>query len=50
MPKLTKTIVEALEPAVNRSGTVHWDSQLAGFGVRVFPSGAKKFVLKYRKP
>ncbi|MDP3746626.1 MAG: integrase family protein [Phenylobacterium sp.] len=48
MPKLTKTIVEALEPSVNPSGTVHWDTQLAGFGVRVFPSGARKFVLKYR--
>lgn len=48
MPKLTKTIVEALELPVNPSGTVHWDTHLTGFGVRVYPSGAKKFVLKYR--
>jgi len=48
LPKLTKTLIEALQPPLERSSEVHWDALLAGFGVRVFPSGAKKFVLKYR--
>ncbi len=38
MPKLTKRAVEALP--VEAKYYFVWDSQIAGFGVRVMPSGA----------
>lgn len=47
MPKLTKRAVEAL-PAEAKDYFV-WDSQIAGFGVRVMPSGAKTYQAQYRK-
>lgn len=46
MPKLTKRTIEALD--VRESDYFVWDSELPGFGVRVLPSGPKKFVLQYR--
>lgn len=46
MPKLTKRSIEALE--IRESDYFVWDSELPGFGVRVLPSGRKKFVLQYR--
>ena len=46
MPKLTKRSIEALEPA--DKDFFAWDSELSGFGVRVFPSGRKQYVLQYR--
>ena len=45
-PRITKRTVDGL-----RAGTseyFHWDSDLSGFGVRVRPTGAKSYVLKYR--
>ncbi len=47
MPKLTKRTVEAIEPAADKP-VFAWDSQLSGFGVKVLPSGARKYVVKYR--
>lgn len=47
MPKLTKRAVEAL-PLEAKDYFV-WDSQIAGFGVRVMPSGAKTYQAQYRK-
>lgn len=46
MPKLTKTLVEGELPGT----TPHyiWDSTIPGFGVKILPSGKKKYVLKYR--
>jgi integrase len=44
--KITKRSVDALKPAAERY-TV-WDTEIAGFGVRVAPSGKKTYVLKYR--
>ena len=45
----TKTIsrrtVEALEV---EKDTVFWDSELSGFGVRVYPSGSKYYVVQTR--
>ena len=44
--KLTERGVEALNAGdVDR---IVWDSELRGFGVRVFPSGTRKFIVQYR--
>lgn len=48
MPKLTKRLVDALPPTTKPSGVMCWDTEIRGFGVRVFPTGRKRFVLKYR--
>lgn len=44
--RLSKETVDALAPAAGRY--VVWDADLAGFGVRVEPSGAKTFLYRYR--
>lgn len=44
--KITKRAVDALKGETARY--VAWDTNLPGFGVRVTPSGAKTYVLKYR--
>jgi integrase len=46
MPKLTKRVVESLQPG--QKYTIVWDSVLPGFGVRVWPSGRRVYVLQYR--
>lgn len=46
MTKLTKSKIDALE--IRSKDYFLWDSELPGFGIRVFPSGRKKFVLQYR--
>ncbi|WP_295885441.1 tyrosine-type recombinase/integrase [uncultured Thiohalocapsa sp.] len=47
--KLTKRAVEALTYQGTNNGAWYvWDSQLKGFGVRVFPSGRKSFLVSYR--
>src|SRR5579863_2203765 len=43
---LTKTVVDAAEKADKRFHI--WDSELAGFGLRVEPTGVKTFIAKYR--
>ncbi|MDE0371468.1 MAG: Arm DNA-binding domain-containing protein, partial [Rhodospirillales bacterium] len=50
MAKLTTTTisrrsVDALKVARD---TVFWDSELSGFGVRVYPSGSKVYVVQTR--
>lgn len=46
MPKLTKKVVEALEPkAVDYFA---WCDDLPNFGVRVFPSGKRTYLVQYR--
>jgi integrase len=46
MPNLTKRIVDAAKPAVVERFL--WCSETPGFGVRVYPSGRKVFVLQAR--
>ena len=46
MAKLTKRLVESLE--VCETDYLLWDEDLAGFGVRVFPSGRKSYLVQYR--
>ena len=43
---ITKRVVDSVRPT-NREFFV-WDSRLIGFGLRVQPSGAKSYVVKYR--
>ncbi len=46
MAKLTKRAIDSFR---YRGGwDVHWDVDTPGFGVRVYPSGKKSFVLSYR--
>ena len=46
MPKLTKRMIEKLEPE-DKDYCVA-DSELPGFGIRVLPSGRKSVILQYR--
>ena len=46
--KLTKRTIEALTYARKSGGQYAWDDALPGFGVRVYPSGRKSFVVAYR--
>jgi integrase len=47
MAKLSKRTIDAALP---RSGSSYylWDEQLSGFGVKVLPTGVKRYILKYR--
>ena len=49
--KLTKRRVDAAryEEGDGRP-SILWDTELAGFRLRVYPSGAKAYVLRYRTP
>jgi len=44
--KLTKRVVEALEP--RQREYIVWDTQIAGFGVRIMPSGRRTYLFRYR--
>tara|TARA_R110000868_G_scaffold179985_1_gene420487 strand:- start:536 stop:811 length:276 start_codon:yes stop_codon:yes gene_type:complete len=46
MTKLTKRMIEGLK--IKDKDYFIWESELSGFGVRVFPTGRIKFVLQYR--
>ncbi len=52
--KLTKTRIDAIRyegvkfEKGGMSRDVRWDDAVAGFGLRVYPSGRKAFVLSYR--
>jgi integrase len=50
MPKITKRIIDALQPEVGHD-LFKWDAgdgALKGFGVRVKPSGAASYIVQYR--
>ena len=46
MAKLTKRIVDAAE--AQRKDYVIWDDELPGFGLRVFTSGKRSYLIQYR--
>ena len=47
MARLTKRLVEKISPSDGRDSFV-WDNDLKGFGVRVWPSGRRVYVVRYR--
>lgn len=46
MPKLTKRVIDALEPG--KADLFAWDNELRGFGVRMKPSGSASWLVQYR--
>jgi integrase len=46
MTKLTKRTIDAA--AAGGTDRILWDDELAGFGVRIKPTGARTFILQYR--
>lgn len=46
MAKLNKTYIESLRPS--EKPVYYWDDHIKGFGIKILPSGSKKFVFKYR--
>ena len=46
MPKLTKRIIDAVEPQATEFFL--WDEGIPGFGLRVMPSGRKGAVRRMR--
>ncbi len=46
MTKLTKRIVDASTPSTQEYFV--WDDDLSGFGLRVFPSGKRSYLIQYR--
>jgi len=46
MFRLTKRSVETLE--LRDTDYIEWDRDVAGFGVRVYPSGKKAYLVQYR--
>lgn len=47
--KLTKKLIDSFEFDSAPSKDIRWDSEISGFGVRVYESGKKSFVLSYRQ-
>jgi hypothetical protein len=46
MVKITKRVVEAAE--AQEKDYLIWDDELPGFGLRVFSSGKRSYVIQYR--
>lgn len=46
MAKLTKLYVDSLQQSGKEQ--IYWDNDLAGFGVRVYPTGRKVFIVQYK--
>src|SRR5262245_32546019 len=48
MPKITKRVVDILQPNQSGRDVFCWDSELRGFGIRLKPSGAGAFITQCR--
>lgn len=48
MAKLTKRMIDGLQSNDAKHGTLVWDDEISGFAVRIYLSGTKVFVLKFR--
>ena len=46
MPKLNKRVIDGAEP--QDKDYVIWDDDLPGFGLRVFKSGKRSYLIQYR--
>lgn len=46
MPKITKRLVEAAKP--QDKDYIICDDDLAGFAVRILPSGRRSYIVQYR--
>ena len=46
MAKLTKRYAESLAPECKER--IHWDDDLRGFGLRIYPSNRKVYVVQYK--
>lgn len=46
MPRLTKRVVDHLQPRLQEYFV--WEETLPGFGLRLFPSGRKTYLVQYR--
>lgn len=49
MQKLTKTTVDAAQPEKKKQVFL-WDTEVKGFGLKIFPTGVKSFCFQYRTP
>ena len=47
MPRLTKRTVDGLRPSLKEWFV--WDDDLPGFGVRVYPSGTRKYLVQWKR-
>src|SRR3954463_2735089 len=47
MPKLPKRVGGPIAPAVG--DLFAWDDELPGFGLRVYPSGTRKYLLQWKR-
>ena len=47
--KITKRLVDSLQPDPARDVLV-WDTELAGFGLRVSRGGVKSYIFQYKIP
>lgn len=48
MPKITKRVVDATKPGA--TDVFVWDTEIVGFGLKVFCNGAKSYIFQYRNP
>ncbi len=46
MPRLTQKLIDSLRP--DESDRIVFDEEIPGFGVRVFCSGCKSYLIQYR--